>query len=894
MTSFTGSLTFNTQGSVDTTKFTTVVQTKAERPELSLPLASIGAIVPWVIGRYRITTPNFLWYGNVKNIVKTTKKEQTETKVKDVEVRSIFWNGVDPLPPDALPSDSDLAEIARESLDDPMFLTSVKVYETETIVTYVREVVGYTVDVAIGICLGPDVELLGIYRGNEQIWSGRLVGRAEIPGNGNEESILQNGAIYHGGQFDQAPEPYLSGIPGGPATGGNLPGYVGTAYIVLKTVNAALLSGADLQFEVRRLPNPLGLPDDVNVIAGDDINPATAVADRLLNDWGGVGIDPAWIDVDNFIDAAERYADEGLGMSMAVAQESYGVTLIREMQEQTRSLIYADPTTSLIRIKPIRPDTYDENALLEITPKIGSSFQKLTKPAFLAMPTHFAIKYYNRAQNYEATTVTNRNPGVPPLETRGKRLAGIEFGACCTATIAEASFDLIMSSIAVPLLEMTLVTDRNAADLVPGDLFLISWPLYEMVKFPAYVTKIREQELMSNSVLIECEQYLRPNVKKFFKAPEPTRHVAPDMTARKPIDAMITDAPWWILQRMGHNGNPDTPLDVTYPLFLVAGANDNQLYFDVYNRDNDAALLEAEAYPLNGKLVGSVSKLDAHETWILDELTIGQVVNPDYLANIGAGGVSEGTRLLFINDEIMSFEGFTQNNDGTVTLLNVHRGLIDTIAANHSAGDTVYIVDKENMVLSDKGHKQLEDYTYGIVSRARKNIGAYPADAYNLPTYNAWRRADCPLRPHYVHINTERKPEPIDIIIGEETYINWSTRSRINKKIALFADNSERPELMSKFRQQAHVIYLIDSDDVEFNLGNTITGDEDGIYPPSIFGDEFTFNVPAGAAEGVGRIKVEASHMKYDPGAGLPPSLIGASWQTEEIAVYVRPVGWTP
>ena len=161
MASFTGSLSWNTQGTVDNTKLTTVVQTKKERPELSLPLAQIGQIVPYLIGRYRITTPNFIWYGNVKNIIKVTKKETTETKEKDVQVRSSFWQPGDVYPDDAIPENSDLVRIARENMEDPLFITSVKVYETETTITYEREVVGYTVDAAIGICLGPNVELLG-------------------------------------------------------------------------------------------------------------------------------------------------------------------------------------------------------------------------------------------------------------------------------------------------------------------------------------------------------------------------------------------------------------------------------------------------------------------------------------------------------------------------------------------------------------------------------------------------------------------------------------------------------------------------------------------------------------------------------------------------------------
>lgn len=894
MVTYTGSVSYDTRGTVDTTKLTTIVQTKKERPELSLPMAQIGQIVPYVIGRFRITTPNFIWYGNVKNIIKVTKKERVETKEKDLQVRSIFWTPGEEYPDDALPADSDLAKIARENLEIPMLLTSVKVYETETIVTYEREVVGYTVDAAIGICLGPNVELLGIYEGNKRIWQGSATGRTEVAGDGKDESLLKNGFIYRDGGFSQTPEPYLAGIPGGPANGDNLPGYVGIAYIVLKTVNSALLSGADLQFEVRRLPNPLGLATNVNVIAGNDINPSTAVADILLNEWGGVGIDPAWIDVANFTAAAARFATEGLGMSLAIAQENYGVALVNEMQEQTRSIVYADPETSLIRIKPLRPDVYDENALLEITPSEASSYQSFAKTAFLAMPTHFAIKYYNRSRNYEQTVVTNRNPAVPPMTSRAKRLASIDFGAVCTDAIAEASFDLLLSSISVPRISSTIVTDRNAADLVPGDLFLVTWPLYSMEKFPVYVTKVREQEIETNSVLIECDQYLRPNVKKFFKAAEPSKHTVPDLVAYKPTNGAVLDAPWWILQRKGFNGNPDTAMDVTYPMFFAAGANDSQLYFDVHNRANDAALLEAEPFPLNARLVGNLSRLDGHLNWVIDNVTLRQVINPDFLANIGLDGVTEGTRLMFINDEIFSFESFTANPDGTYTLHNVHRGLIDTVAQNHADNDAVYIVDLDALSLSDKGHTAVSSpYNYSLTSRAMRNAGKYPADSFNLPSYFPYGRPDGPVRPQGVTINFSRLDTPTDLILGAETSVQWNTRSRMDKKIATMNVPPQNAEIMSKKRFQAHMITLIDSAADEYVVGNSLTGDTDGLYPAGFSDHDITFNIPAAAALGAGKLRVECVLMTYDKSTpAVPPVYQFSAYQWEELDVFIRPAGW--
>jgi len=872
-------------------KLTTIVQTNANRPDLSLPTASKGQIVPYVIGRFRITNPNFIWYGNVKNIVEVVKSEKTQTTEKLIQVRSF---GGDPSminSPEEIPVESDLVKIAKGALDGDWWLQSVlKVYETETIVTYTRSVVGYTVDAAIGICLGPDVELLAIYNGKKRIWSGEATGRFTYAGDGKKNSILQNGFIYRGGQFDQTPEPYLRGGQRVPA--GDLPGYVGIAYIVLRTVDSALLMGADLHFEVRRLPNPLALPDNVNVIKSNDINPATFVADVLLNDWGGVGINPDWIDVDNFKLAAQRYFTEHIGMSVAVAQENFGISMIREMQQQTNSIVYADPSTSLMRIKPMRADPYEETGLYELTPKTGSSIQRMDKSAFLAMPTHFAMKYYDRSSNYENVVVTNRNPGVPPGENRARRLANLDFGAVCSNGIAEAVYDLLMSTVAVPRLSMSVLADRNAADLVPGDLFLVTWPLYSMVKFPVTVRKVREQDKGSNSLVIECEQYARPNVKKFFKPAEPTKHVAPDLGSYKPTAAMVQGVTWWMVVRSGYNVNPNYPVGDDFPLFLISMANESQLGFDIYNTANDAKLLTYAEPPLSARLLSPISKLDGHVDWIIPELKIGQVVNSDILANVGLTGVQTGVRLVFINNEILAFESFTDNGDGTFSLINVYRGLLDTIAHNHAKNDTVYVLDITKLPLSGKGHKYTFEYDYAAVSHAHKGRGAYPADAFALPTFVAEGRLDCPLRPQAVKINNTRTTAAIPLAINEPASASWVSRSRMPKKIALANDGQfHNNEIMSGYRRQAHQIELVDSVGTEFIVGDTILGDTGSVL--NNFDQNFLeFMVPAGAAPGVGILRVRCVLGTYNPATpGTPPVFDIYAYQVEEIAVYIIPEG---
>jgi hypothetical protein len=56
-----------------------IVTTSTDRPDLNLPTARLDSPVPYVVGRVRVVQPNFMWYGNVQNIIEETVETKTET-----------------------------------------------------------------------------------------------------------------------------------------------------------------------------------------------------------------------------------------------------------------------------------------------------------------------------------------------------------------------------------------------------------------------------------------------------------------------------------------------------------------------------------------------------------------------------------------------------------------------------------------------------------------------------------------------------------------------------------------------------------------------------------------------------------------------------------------------
>jgi hypothetical protein len=63
-----------------------IVTTNTDRPDLSLPTARLDTPVPYIVGRVRVVQPNFIWYGNIQNIIEETVETTTETvKTKGID-----------------------------------------------------------------------------------------------------------------------------------------------------------------------------------------------------------------------------------------------------------------------------------------------------------------------------------------------------------------------------------------------------------------------------------------------------------------------------------------------------------------------------------------------------------------------------------------------------------------------------------------------------------------------------------------------------------------------------------------------------------------------------------------------------------------------------------------
>jgi hypothetical protein len=751
------------------------------------------------------------------------------------------------------------------------------VYQYVTTTTVTRKVVGYRVDAAMCICLGPGVTLRKIYVGDDVAWSGALgVGRHEVP-NSDNKPALGLGFIYHSGEFDQTPDPYLAQH----VAANNLPGYAGFAYIIFKGVDASVLSGAGYSFEVERMTDYLSLGADR--LIGEDLNPAEAMADVILNNWGAIGVSADLVDFASFAAAGQQYADDGLGSGIVSYAENFGVSLLNSFQAQTRSVLYVDPDTGKIRAKPLRSLPFDEGAAVSLDNSNLSSVQRMEKSGWTGYPTHFKVSFENRENQYEDDYIISINPAITPTNDRSRRVSDNNLSTVKSQEGAAAALSLLMTYESSPRLGFVLQANREAADILPGDPFLISWDEYGLVDYPLFASKIAEQGSTSNYIMLTCQQYNNTQVNDFFSVPEPSQHVVINLSPAAPVPGFVIDAPYFYLATYGFEQSIEALDTTSFPLVFPRPANQYQLFTDVKLTSTGATLQTDIPYALHAKFAKPIKKYVDVETYITPRITIKDVVNADLLVNQGIEGVYNANRLIFTPFEVMSYETFEDNGDGTYDLINVHRAMLDTCLDFADVDDDLVIADLRAARLLQ--YNEFSDTTTSLsfYSRSHKGLGTTPLEL----DWEAQGRSNAIIAPKNVRVKGVHTTAVVDS--GEVVEFQAWPRSR-RRDIRLFADTDDvelwNPDITSDIHSFA--VFLIDSLGDSYFLGTGTYGDPSGVGTVAA-GTFMETQIPPTAAKGSGLISFKGVRME----AGFTAATqIGAirqqSWSEEVRPIYIK------
>jgi len=782
----------------------------------SVPIATVGEPIPYICGRRRISRPNVIGYSNPRGLYETTTTTDTKTYRVPGRYVGAVW--------------------------EPAYDVE------ETVTTETTVAIGFIADMTLGICLGPGVVLRGIYADKEALWTGSVgPARATFTLPENETAFSKVEIAFNGGDFDQDVDPWLSSVPDQPA-------YVGVAYMILRGVRMDVpLEG--LTIEVERFPNPASFPGARNR-RNDDINCATAMIDVITNEWGGAGVPLADLDIaGTFTAASVVFGDEDNFASVVVEQETVATAVLGALQDQTYSIVYQNPGTAKIEVRPIRETAVPGSAKnFGRTTLLG--IQGYQKSSWASTLEVLRGTYVERGNHYEPTPIMVQNVTTLTVSGRGRRSADLPYPYVTNADLGLFLASRDLASVSVPRFSASILATRYGASCLPGDVVRFSEQDYGFWGVPVVVEKVRKAPLKENTVLLTVSEYVLPDTSPLFDTPEDPYDPGIDYNPKTPTGVLSITSPYWIAARAGRV-TPDTSQNVVYPLLFPTPANDMQLSYEAYIANmpgvTGETLVQANGvYTTYAQLGVAISRWDGLQDGQLATITIDGVVNGVNLKTYSTSDQRAGRPLVFIGNEIFTFASATQTGPSQWQLNGVKRALLDTVAVNHAPGAGVYIVDGADRNIVPLAFNYPLAYTpqWRLISttiNGKQRI----QDAL---AYNGWNSANLPrtlrpVRPHDTRIAGVRSDTPQTLVVGDTYNVTWRTRGRASPSIAFQNDPAEPSEGTTGQNVTFHRVYIRDSTNTLRLCGAT---QDDGNY------NSLVVTIPGTVIEGTGTLFVRS------------------------------------
>lgn len=705
--------------------------------DLQFPQSDEGGPVPLILGRVRQKGPNTLWAGDFK-----------ATPIKKKQKTGLF--------------------------------SSKKV-----IIGY-----EYFVGFQLGLGLGPGVTLHRIWIDKDEVWSGNAnadgtaiaINKPNLFGGKEKGGGFVGTLRFYTGSWTQAISAYLAGLIGA----ADLPAYRGTSHLVFERPNIGESNQLRaMAFELSRYTNGLALGGGMDRI-GDDLNPMELLYQAFTLDWGGLDVSPDLLDLDSLRECAAILYAEGNGMSICVAQPNGGKEIATEVIRQTDGLMYQDPLTGKIIFRLIRND-YDVDTLPVFDESNIITVRNFSSKLWEDTINQVRVTYTNRDKKYETGSAMVQDLANINAQGRVRSITqgypGVNVGALA---VELATRDLSQGS--VPLLSATLEMNREGSELRPGDVFLWAWDAYGIERVVMRVKNFDLGALNDNRIAVECAQDNFAVDLTVFAPPvsEGQGVQVPNVPALPAPTRFITEAPMFFAEASGIDLASNASI-ILIAAEAPAGSDEYDIYTSTDGGGSYGLSEGGSTYTPFGTLSTAITAAANLSTGVIPSITIS--TDSDEIEANTAAEIGQGAGLFFIGAELFAHEGFTDNGDGTVTLSNVRRALLDTIPTAHAIGSNVFFIVGDNVV----------DDQFGYTSTVRVKIAPRTFNdqvdvdtaPYDAVTLN--KRTARPLRPANWKFDGGTAFAPPANAAGSHT-ITWANRDRTSLIIRSIVDNANEFE----------------------------------------------------------------------------------------------------
>lgn len=703
--------------------------------DLRFPTATEGAPVPLIFGRGLIRGPNTIWSG-------------------DFEARPI-----------------------KKKIKTGLFSSK-------------RVIVGYEYFVGLDLCLalGP-CTLHRIISDKDELWSGTAstdgaavnINKPSLYGGREEGGGFVSNCVFYTGSTTQGADSYLTAQIGA----GNVPAYRGFCHIVFPKANIGEANQLrPMQFELSRYSNDLAFTGGMERI-GDDMNPMELLFQAFVLEFGGLNIPIAMLDLVSMKACGETLFAEGNGMTLIISTPNSGKDIANEVMRQVDAILYQDPATGKIVTKLIRNDyvledlpVFDESNVIAI--------RSFTSKMWEDTINQIRVNFTNRQKNYEKGTAVDQD--LANIGAQGRlRTATISYPGCMEPDLAVELATRDLSQSSVPLLGATMELNRQAASLRPGDPFVWSWGAYGLEQVVMRVKNFDLGALNDNRISIEATQDEFAVGLTVFAAPDGAGSgpVAPSDPAAALATRFVGEAPYFFsaMAEIGIASSQGV-------LMVSAVPGTGAVSYSVFVSTDTVEYSEAEAgivFAPTGTLVTNIGQMTGITTGIFGSIVIS--TSSDELESVPAANIPFGAGLFFIGTELFAHEAVTDNGDGTFTLSNVRRALLDTPIQAHTPSTRVWFMSGDNVVDAPQpGTAALRVKMAPRTFSDTLDPASAPFDALTMS-----QRALRPLQPGRIQFGGGAMFAAPATPEGSRT-ITWANRSRLESTVRNIIDSASANE----------------------------------------------------------------------------------------------------
>ena len=471
------------------------------------------------------------------------------------------------------------------------------------------------------------------------------------------------------------------------------PTYCGTSYVVGRPYVGNSTSIKPVAWEVRRIPNGLGLPTAQAALnSGNDANPMNVAYEVLTDTTFGLGIAAANIDSASFSAAAATLATENNGMSFSLDAKKEAYEILNLVQEQVDGVLYYDHSSNKYKIKLIRDD-YTADTIAELN-ETNSSLVDFDRGSWEGTTNCVDVKYTSRVKDYQDTSAIAQDSANIRIQDNVVISGSRVYPGCKADELASVLAWRDLRTLSYPLTRATVRVDQQFYEVAPGEPLALTSSALGIRRLPMRVIKIDYGDQTDNQVKLTLVQDVFFFSAGSFAPPGGTGWEPPsDTLVPFPADQQLAiEMPRALVHR-----DPDATAPTEGRVLTSGRQQGIEIFYRAYAKLQAASdyvqVDDGVAFMRIGELSSPVGTTGATPLPSL-AITATPDLQPrirelfDSAPTITVLGV-ELVGLILVGNEFMLVQD-ASNSGFDVTFQNVYRGVMDSTREAHAAGTKVY------------------------------------------------------------------------------------------------------------------------------------------------------------------------------------------------------------